>query len=202
MPPVYNAEFEAQVEAWALEQVSSRRSSHVQGVVEMVDALALLYAPDEVMRARLAGWIHDAAKRWSDADLLAYAEAHGLPVNDAERAVPMLLHGAVGYAIAAEYFDLDDPALASACAKHTTGDPDMSLLDKIVFLGDMIELRTRDFPGVDVLRDEALRDLDAALLRALDMTLLQLINRGKQIDPRPLLLRNRLIAAGVTYTKL
>jgi predicted HD superfamily hydrolase involved in NAD metabolism len=202
MIPVYTADFEAQVEAWARAQINNKRGAHVEGVVEMVDALALRYAPDDVMRARLAGWIHDAAKHWTDADLLAYAETHGLLIREEERAVPMLLHGAVGYALAAAQFGIDDPALASACSKHTTGDPDMSTLDKIVFLGDMIELRTRDFPGIDSLREDALRDLDAALLRALDMTLLRLIERGKQIDPRPLLLRNRLLAAGVRYARL
>jgi predicted HD superfamily hydrolase involved in NAD metabolism len=198
MNPHYTPEFEARVAAWAREQIKPRRIPHVEGVVETVDTLARRYAPDEVMRARLAGWIHDAAKRWPDDDLLDYAEMNNLMITDSERRVPMLLHGAVGYAIAAAEFALDDPALQSACAKHTTGDESMSPLDKIVFLGDLIE-PTRDFPSVEILRADAEQNLDRALLRALDHTLLYLIQRQKQIDPRPLLLRNRLLLDGAAY---
>jgi predicted HD superfamily hydrolase involved in NAD metabolism len=196
----YTPDFEAQVRAWAEAQIKPKRFKHVCGVVDVVDRLARRYAPDEVMRARLAGWVHDAAKRLPDEELLRIAEARGLPIAESERLVPMLLHGAVGYVLADEVFDLHDPALQSACAYHTTGAEEMTALDKIVYLGDLIEAG-RDFPGVDDLRAEAERDLDSALLLAIDHTLRYLIMRGQYIDPRPVFLRNRLILAGVRYAK-
>jgi predicted HD superfamily hydrolase involved in NAD metabolism len=105
----------------------------------------------------------------------------------------------VGYVLAAREFGLDDPQIQSACAFHTTGDPAMTTADKIVYVADLIE-PTRDFPGVEELRAEAKRDLDAGTLLATDFTLRHLINRGQYIDPRPVFLHNRLVQAGVKYT--
>ncbi len=90
----YTPALEAQIGAWAESQLDPGRVPHVRGVVETAARLAEKHAPHEIPRVRLAGWIHDAAKNWDDARLLAYAEEHALPVTPAERAVPMLLHGA------------------------------------------------------------------------------------------------------------
>lgn len=191
---------EAAVRAWAERQIPPDRLAHVHGVVETVTRLAECFAPACVAQARLAAWIHDVAKGWDDDALLRYAEAHALPITHTERAVPMLLHGAVGYALAAEQLGLADPAVESACRLHTTGAPGMSTLDKIVYVGDLIE-PTRAFRGLKALRREAERDLDAATLRATDLLLKYLVRNGRIIDPRAVALHNQLIAAGVCYEK-
>jgi len=197
--PDYTPEFEAKVQAWAESRLKPKRIPHVRGVVETADWMAHQYAPEERMRVRLAAWIHDAAKHLSDDELLEIAEANHLHITESERLVPMLLHGAVGYVVAAKEFGLNDPKIQSACAFHTTGDPNMTAADKIIYVADLIE-PTRDFPGVEELRAEAKRDLDAVTLLATDFTLRHLINRGQYIDPRPVFLHNRLVQAGVKYT--
>jgi predicted HD superfamily hydrolase involved in NAD metabolism len=189
----YTPEFEAQVRAWSEQRIPPKRRPHVEGVVAMVDKLARLYAPDEVMRVRLAGWIHDAAKALSDAELLELAQAYRWQITPIEYQTPMLLHGAVGYLLANDTFHLHDERLQTACAYHTTGAVDMNLTDKIVFLGDAIEEATRDYPGVEELRQLALTDLDAAILRYVDNTLAYLIERQQTIDPRVVELRNQLL---------
>lgn len=196
----YNSEFEMAVRRWAQERIEPDRQSHVSGVVESADRLARLFAPDSVALVRLAGWIHDAAKHLPDEVLLNYAQNKGLPVSEYEQRVPMLLHGLVGYTQADEQFVLNDRVLQSACALHTTGAPGMSITDKIVFLADMIE-PTRSFPGVEILRAEAERHLDSAVLLAADYTLKYLLLKQKTIDPRLLYLRNELLDAGVRYPK-
>ncbi len=196
----YIPELEARIQAWAEARTESGRHAHVRGVVETVTRLSERYAPDEIPRVRLAGWIHDAAKNWSDSALLAYAQAHHLPVSDTERAVPMLLHGAVAYALAAEQFGLDDPLLGEACALHTTGAPGMGVAAKIVLLADLIEPSRPDH-RVGEVRRAAEQDLDMALLCAVDNVLRHLIRRQRIIDPRAVHLRNDLIAAGVRYVQ-
>lgn len=195
---MYDESFEKDVKAWVKIRLKSSRYKHVKRVVKTADELAQQHASSEVMRCRLAAWLHDAAKHWSPAELLNYAESHGFDMSPSERENPMLLHGIVGYMIGAEAFGLDDPIIRSACHLHTTGGPGMSIVDKIVFLADLIE-PGRDFPAVDNIRAEAGRDLDAAVLRALDHTIVYLIVRNRSIDPRPVLLRNQLIDAGVRY---
>ncbi len=163
----YTLEFEALVRAWARARVDEERWPHVCGVVEFAAELAGRYAPEQGARVRLAGWIHDAAKNWADADLLAYAETHGLPVTASERAVPMLLHGAVGYALADAAFDLGDDLLRRACAGHTTGAAVMSAAEKIVFVADFAE-PTRPARRAAPIRAAAEQSLDAATLCTVD----------------------------------
>jgi predicted HD superfamily hydrolase involved in NAD metabolism len=193
-------ELEAQVRAWAEARIDPARQVHVRGVVETAARLAARYAPDEIPRVRLAGWIHDAAKNWNDSALLAYAESHHLPISETERAVPMLLHGAVAYALAADQFGLDDPLLREACALHTTGAPGMSAAAKIVLLADLIEPTRPDHRVGDV-RRAVEQDLDGGLLCGVDNVLRHLIRRQRIIDPRAVDLRNELIAAGVRYAQ-
>ncbi len=195
----YTDELEDRIASWARAKIEPKRITHVRGVVDTVENLALLYAPDDVRRARLAGWIHDVAKHWSNDELLDFAESHRLPISYTERQVPSLLHGAVGYALANDVFSLDDPVLRDACANHTTGAPNMETLDKIVFLGDLIE-PGRSFPGITPIREEAQLDLDAAVLRAVDFTIAHLIDKHKIIEPRAILLHNQLLASGSYYT--
>ena len=60
---------------------------------------------------------------------------------------------------------------------HTTGKPDMNTLEKIIYLADYIE-PTRDFPGVEDLRELAYKDLDAAMELGLRMSLEEIRSHG------------------------
>ncbi len=193
-----NPALEAQVGAWAEAQLSPERVTHVRGVVTTAARLAARYAPQETSRVRLAAWIHDVAKDWDDARLLAYAEAQHLPITPTEREVPLLLHGAVSYALAAERFDLDDPLLREACTLHTTGAPGMALPAKILFVADLSE-PTRTGKRAKRLRREMERTLDSAVLLAVDSVLRYLIKKGRIIDPRAVALHNALLRDGVRY---
>ena len=64
---------------------------------------------------------------------------------------------------------------------HTTGKPNMTLLEKIIYLADYME-PNRDFPGVELLRTLCREDLDAALQEGLRMSLENLRRRGQPID--------------------
>ena len=76
-------------------------------------------------------------------------------------------------------------AVYEAIRWHTTGKPDMALLEKIIYLADYIE-PTRDFPGVDRLRSLAYDDIDRAMLLGLEMSLAEIRSRGQEpyIDTR------------------
>lgn len=71
--------------------------------------------------------------------------------------------------------------MQSAICWHTTGKPDMTLLQKILYLADYME-PNRDFPGVERLRALAQHDLDEAVLLGLEMSLDLLTETGQPID--------------------
>ena len=86
-------------------------------------------------------------------------------MTEFERANPQLLHAKTGAAAAQSIFGESD-AVVSAIKYHTTGKPDMTALEKIIYLADMIE-PNRTYPGVEA----AARDLDAGVLLALERTI-------------------------------
>ncbi|HLA44855.1 MAG TPA: hypothetical protein VJZ27_15530, partial [Aggregatilineales bacterium] len=88
-------------------------------------------------------------------------------------------------------FDLNDERVRTACAYHTTGSPDMNLVDKLVYLADLIEPE-RDFPQVELLRGGATENIDATILISIDNTVRYLLDRNRPIDPRVIELYNGL----------
>ena len=73
------------------------------------------------------------------------------------------------------------PEIERAIRWHTTGKADMTTLEKILYLADYIE-PTRDFCDLTELRDLAFRDLDAAMLLGLEMSIQSLEKRGVAVN--------------------
>lgn len=189
---LYTPEFEATITTWAKEYQSEKRFAHTARVVETVTTLAQKWSPEDVMICRLSAWIHDSAKRQDDEALLAYALSHGVEVRQFEREIPMLLHGVVAYLMASEAFQFADDQIRSACAYHTTGHPDMNLVDKLLYLADVAE-PARDFPSVKAIRELMLQDVDKAILMTTSRSIQYLIETKKTIDPNVVELYNKLI---------
>ena len=99
-----------------------------------------------------------------------------------------------GAAIARDVFGVDD-AVYWAIYWHTTGHADMTLLEKIIYLADYIE-PSRDFPGVEDLRQAVHADLDGGLLKALNDSIQDMRQWGNPVhhntlDARDYLLRGK-----------
>ncbi|MGB9678688.1 MAG: bis(5'-nucleosyl)-tetraphosphatase (symmetrical) YqeK [Thermoanaerobacteraceae bacterium] len=169
------------------EFISENRFIHSVGVMNTAVELADLYGADPV-KAQVAGLLHDCAKGYSEEQLLDLAQKYDIYLDEILINSPFLLHGPVGAKMLKEYFAIDDQEIARAIAIHTTGDINMSILDKIIFLSDYIE-PGRDFEGVKELRELAYKDLDLAVLKALDNTINYVIKKGmllydKTVDSR------------------
>ena len=145
-----------------------KRRAHTQGVSDTAVQLAQKYGADTQLAAR-AGILHDVTKALTPGEQQALIGRWQLPVTEFERANPQLLHAKTGAAAAQSIFGESD-AVVSAIKYHTTGKPDMTALEKIIYLADMIE-PNRTYPGVDAIREAAARDLDAGVLLALERTI-------------------------------
>ena len=64
-----------------------------------------------------------------------------------------------------------DPEVLGAIRWHTTGRANMTRLEKIVYLADMIEPNRKPYPGLKALRKLCMTDLDQAMHVALRMSL-------------------------------
>ncbi len=180
-----------QIKAQLALSLSPKRYKHSVGVSKTAKILAKRFGCDPD-KAQLAGLLHDCARELTNNRLLSTAEAFGIVVGDIERCHTVLLHALIGSKLAETEYGVADPEIAQAIALHTTGGPHMTVLDKIIFLADVIEPE-RSFPGVDALRELAEQDLDKALLAAYNQAIIFLAERNSIIHPNTILGRNELL---------
>lgn len=160
---------------------TGKRFQHTLGVSFTAAALAMRYGYD-VKKAQLAGLLHDCAKCLPDEKLLALCREHNLPCSEVEERLPYLLHGKVGAFLAKNQYGIDDEEICHAISCHTTGCPEMSLLDKILFLADYIEPERKQIPNLDEIRMVVFRDLDEGLMLVLSNMLSYLKQTGQEVD--------------------
>lgn len=163
------------------------RYQHTLGVAYTAAAMAMKYNPDTsnsdfIKKAQLAGLLHDCAKCMDNGKKLRICDENGIPYSSFEAEHPYLLHGKVGAYIAKTKFEIGDEDILQAITWHTTGRPDMSLLEKIIFIADYIEPSRKPIPELDFIRQLAFEDIDRTMEKILSNTLKFLEVKGTPID--------------------
>lgn len=156
--------------------IKEKRIPHVLGCEQEAVRLAARWGADETAAAR-AAILHDITKKCSLEEHRAIAERNKLNISDEEYENEKLLHARTGAALARELFCIDDETY-EAIRWHTTGKPGMTLLEKIIYLADYIE-PTRDFEGVEILRELAYENLDKCMCTGLKMSLDEIREKGR-----------------------
>ncbi len=167
---------------WLREQAKAmllpKRVPHVMGCAEEAVRLAQRWGEDPY-EAEAAGILHDITKKCTLAEQLLLCEKYGIMVDTPVAAAEKAMHQITGAAVA--YYEYGvSPAVRDAIRWHTTGRPDMTQLEKIIYLADYIE-PTRSFDGVEPLRKLSYEDLDGAMELGLQMSMEELQSRGAPI---------------------
>ncbi len=162
-------------------KLSDHRFRHTIGVTYTAAALAMRYGAD-LNHAMTAGLLHDCAKYMSDDELFKNCERYKIEITQTEKDNPALLHAKVGSVLASKRYHVRDKEIISAILHHTTGQPDMSLMDKIVFIADYIEPHREPLPDIDEIRKTAFVDIDQTLVMILKSTLKYLKTKQTAID--------------------
>jgi nicotinate-nucleotide adenylyltransferase len=165
--------------SWLREKVmpylSEYRVAHSAGCESQAVLLAMHWGEDPDTAA-IAGILHDITKDMPKDKQLLLCEKYGIILDNSEIETPALLHSRTGAEMARELFGVSDE-IYEAIRWHTTGKPDMSTLEKIIYLADFTE-PNRDFEGVDVLRELCFENLDEAMALGLSMSLGEIRARG------------------------
>lgn len=172
------------------------RYEHTLNVASLAGALARRHGADE-SKARLAGLLHDAGRRFPPPLMAEYAVKRRLkvPERDLTAALePMLLHAHISEDLARREFGVEDEEVLSAVRKHTLGDPRMSVLDKVVYVADACSA-DRSHRGAAETRALAFEDLDAAFERCLADKLSHALARRGWLHPLTVELWNDLAAS-------
>lgn len=179
-----------------LEEVKKRlpekRFKHSLGVAKAAVELSEIYGVDE-NSAYVAGIAHDVAKYTKPHEIEDYVNKYEIYLDEYEEKSLALSHSILGSYIARYEFGVFDSDIVNAIRYHTTGRADMSMLEKVVFMADLVE-EGRDFQIVDELRELAFGGkIDDAIIMALDNTIMFVIKKGQIIHPRSIEARNFLI---------
>ena len=163
-------------------ELDKGRYEHTKGVMYTAGCLAMAHGYS-VEDAMLAGLLHDCAKCIPNDEKIRLCEENGILISQVEYDGPYLLHAKLGAFLAENTYGVTDPEILHAIRVHTTGAPDMSLLDKILYIADYIEPCRDKAPDLDKVRKLAFQDLDVCMAKILHDTLCYLSSRGGNIDP-------------------
>ena len=163
------------------EDISRKRYIHSLGVSDTAACLAMRYEYD-IRKAALAGLLHDCAKGLDDKELLETVRHGNIEISEVELTNPELLHSKAGSVVAKEKYGIEDDEILNSIYWHTTGKPDMSMLEKIIFLADYIEPNRATIPWIDSIRQIAFTDMDEAVALACKNSIDYLNKASRTID--------------------
>ncbi|NRD75906.1 HD domain-containing protein [Bacillus sp. BRMEA1] len=171
-------------------QLTDHRYQHTLGVMETAITLAKRFGADE-KKAELAAIFHDYAKFRPKEEMKEIIKTQGFP-QDLLDYNSELWHAPVGAYLTEKEAGITDREVLDAILYHTSGRPEMTLLEKIIYLADYIE-PGRHFPGVEEVRSLAENHLDEALIKAVQNTILFLMKKTQTIYPETFHTYNDLI---------
>jgi len=146
----------------------------------------------------IAGLLHDCAKNLSIDEMVAICEKFGITEKEVGSMSRSLLHAPVGVFIAQRDYKIKDVEILNAIRYHTTGRANMLLLEKVVYMADVVE-PTREItydvnPGdrENIIR-QAKSDLNLSLLAELEKGIRIIIKSGKFLNLDTVNARNFLL---------
>lgn len=178
----FNEELFEQLKPKVKELLKESRWSHTLGVIDVAEDLALMNDVDP-WKAKIAALLHDCAKNLSDEVQNKFLEDNNIDISYLDD-YHKVIHSHVGAHYIKIVFGIDDEEMINAIKYHTTGRPNMSTLEKIVFLADFLD------PGRDykhyaktffAARKYAYRNLDEAMQFVLSKLIVDLNRRGNPI---------------------
>ncbi|MBO3443260.1 bis(5'-nucleosyl)-tetraphosphatase (symmetrical) YqeK [Clostridium sp. CCUG 7971] len=174
------------------EMLPEKRFNHSLNVATCAAKLSEIYNYDKE-KAYLAGIAHDCAKYLNKEEVKYYVNKYNINLDSLEKDNLALSHSVIGSYIAKYELNIENDDIINAIKYHTTGKENMDMLEKIIYIADLIE-EGRDFPGVDKLRELTYSGkLNEALIVSFNNTIKFVIDNNQMIHPRTIDARNYLI---------
>lgn len=169
-----------------------KRYKHSLNVANCAVKLSEIYNYDKE-KAYIAGITHDCAKYLTKEEVNYYVDKYEIYLDELECDSLALSHSLIGSFIAKYEFEIENEDIINAIKYHTTGKEDMNLIEKIIYIADIIE-EDRNFPGVDLLRELVYSGrLDEALIISFNNTIKLIIDNNQLIHNRTVNARNYLL---------
>lgn len=185
------------------ERLSGKRLDHVISVSKCAAKLAKIYDVNK-FDARLAGLLHDWDKLYTDDELLDRLKELDMEVPEHYELLWPVLHAFTGaQAIKREFPEVPEQVI-SAIYHHTLGGVDLSDLDMVIFIADLIEpLRdAKRRPGTKELRNLVGKvSLEQLYFASYIEVMHALIARNRFIHPSAFEIWNGLVARYADHSR-
>lgn len=182
-----------EIESWLKQNLSENRKTHILRVAKTAKKYAKKLGLD-FYKAELSALLHDLAKELPNEKLLEISKKYEIEIDEIDLYNPHVLHARVGEFLAREKFNIDDPDVLGGIRCHTLAEPNMSNIMMIVYLADATEPnRDRKF-AAPIRKAFKEKGLEAAVLKAIDTKLLDVISHNKRIHPLTIRARNWIIS--------
>lgn len=179
-----------QIQEYVKEKLSEKRYYHSVCVMKRSNELALKFGAN-VETAKKIGIAHDVAKEMNKEEKLKYVEDNNIEIDDIEEQNIGLLHAKIGKDIAIKEFGFNE-SMGQAIANHTTGNKDMDIYSKILFIADRTS-KDRNFEDLEYLNQLVDKGIDEAVLYILDKKIKLQIEKRASIHINGIIARNYLL---------
>jgi len=202
---IFSDEFFSSLRDAVKARMSEKRYAHTLGVERAAVYIAKKCLPERVGELRAAALLHDITKELSTEQQLSILSK--LPdVTDDDILSPGVYHSLSAPFVVKNdfpYCATDD--ILSALKNHTTGAPDMSVFDEVIFLADFVEdtrkyqacIKSREklYNLLDAAKDadECIQILHLSVIETLDFTIKYLIDKQMYLNGRTVATRNSFL---------
>ena len=158
--------------------LSEKRFNHSERVVKRAIEYAKIYNVD-IETVKLVAISHDIAKELSEEENQEYISKYNIKLDDIEKVNKSLLHAKIGAYICKEKYGFTDD-MVNSVRYHTTGRENMSVLEKIVYLGDATEEGRKEYivsEYVDLIN----KDIDKGMVEISKWVMNKLLKNNKVI---------------------
>lgn len=159
----------AEYKNYITEHLSQKRCHHSMCVAKEAVNLAQIFGCDK-NKALVCGLLHDVCKEIPYDEQLMLAKRSGYEISEAELSGPKTYHGIAAVTLIKEKFGISDEDILNAIRYHTVARGNMSLLEKIVYMADLIS-EERSYPDVERVRAVTRADIDLGMYEAMSFSI-------------------------------
>ena len=161
-------------------RLSKKRYQHSLNVAEEAMKLAERYGFSKPEKAYYTGLLHDICKEIPKEEQLAMVSASKMDVTEVELVTPPLYHAIAGAWYSETVLDVHDSDILNAVRYHTVGRAEMSRLEEIIYIADLISA-DRSYKDVGRMRKIAYQSLGKAMLEALKFSVTDVVGKGSML---------------------
>lgn len=172
-------ELTKQIKEYLFKNLSKKRFNHSINVAQQAFDLAKKYGAD-CEKAYFAGLVHDICKETAfdvQQKLIFESDRN---VSAVELKSKPLWHAISGAQFIKIQYNISDDDIINAVRYHTVARADMTILEKIIYLADLVS-EDRKYKGVEDMRKLCYKDINIAMLEALKFCLTDSISKGSTI---------------------